>query len=88
METFVFVTLLDKFPLVLTVPMRNGNQKASLFSGLKKTGSYRTYEEWKPEQLVAVQKQIKVLTVPMRNGNLGGPLGALLGGALGFLPYL
>jgi len=59
-----------KFALVLTVPMRNGNDE-TLFQRLQELlGSYRTYEEWKlqisPSNL---QDLKKVLTVPMRNGN-------------------
>jgi len=33
-------------------------------------GSYRTYEEWKPDMFSGADVYVTVLTVPMRNGNL------------------
>jgi len=39
--------VLDRFQ-VLTVPMRNGNYIIIYFFTSQVTGSYRTYEEWKP----------------------------------------
>jgi len=34
--------------IVLTVPMRNGNDFAKTVNGKTLSCSYRTYEEWKP----------------------------------------
>jgi len=57
---------------VLTVPMRNGNNKHWIQLRRIDISSYRTYEEWKPEDRVFGSKAQKiVLTVPMRNGNCG-----------------
>ena len=47
METICHFPTSFTQPLVLTVPMRNGNETALTISRSKK-GSYRTYEEWKP----------------------------------------
>jgi len=54
---------------VLTVPMRNGNERMKGIGGSDAAGSYRTYEEWKPLANYIKQLEDLVLTVPMRNGN-------------------
>ena len=55
--------------MVLTVPMRNGNSAMDDSTSQRMKSSYRTYEEWKPPNLVTYQLPENVLTVPMRNGN-------------------
>ena len=55
--------------LVLTVPMRNGNQAVYSIMFSERSGSYRTYEEWKPNFVNEAVSSFTVLTVPMRNGN-------------------
>ena len=40
---------------VLTVPMRNGNKSCALFEARARTGSYRTYEEWKPPNFITYE---------------------------------
>jgi len=53
---------------VLTVPMRNGNDRIKGINVSTKS-SYRTYEEWK-QTIYEVERLTRfVLTVPMRNGN-------------------
>ncbi len=40
--------------IVLTVPMRNGNIPGTTNSNTTSSGSYRTYEEWKPIELMTI----------------------------------
>jgi len=42
----------------------------SRYSKHNPSGSYRTYEEWKPHDKDVLPNGQLVLTVPMRNGNL------------------
>jgi len=50
-------------------------------------GSYRTYEEWKQNELAGMLGQFGVLTVPMRNGNLA-KIKSVYPKPPQFLPYL
>jgi len=56
-------------PLVLTVPMRNGNLITNEIPVTVIIRSYRTYEEWKRGARLFCFRGLTVLTVPMRNGN-------------------
>jgi len=47
METLLQLLPLSPLPLVLTVPMRNGNLLPFFHHQQQETSSYRTYEEWK-----------------------------------------
>jgi len=48
METFQPLISTSLISSVLTVPMRNGNDKILRETQVLSNGSYRTYEEWKP----------------------------------------
>ena len=45
---FLNIRFIVQYVLVLTVPMRNGNTLRSELFRVPSLGSYRTYEEWKP----------------------------------------
>jgi len=49
--------------------MRNGNFLGQKVNSLTMTGSYPTYEEWKPYILPFGYNAPPVLILPMRNGN-------------------
>jgi len=67
--------------------MRNGNPSGSCVADPVPVSSYRTYEEWKPGQLLAFNSVLSVLTVPMRNGNNTFCSCAFVSSTT-FLPYL
>ena len=86
METGFFFFIIHANPSVLTVPMRNGNTQAELSVLRYQLRSYRTYEEWKPQEHRQTALRFLVLTVPMRNGNRGALQNSW--GVYKFLPYL
>ena len=50
--------------------MRNGNNERAKNQTNVRTGSYPTYEEWKPwYRWLSEGEKAKVLILPMRNGN-------------------
>ena len=51
METRIELSAHEVVRLVLTVPMRNGNDSVQSEMNTKLGGSYRTYEEWKPQKM-------------------------------------
>ena len=72
METSLHLKQGYQLRLVLTVPMRNGNNVMTIVNVSGNMCSYRTYEEWKPKTwCCAFSYDSSVLTVPMRNGNDG-----------------
>jgi len=70
METAIPRAIFAAAAIVLTVPMRNGNEHEHPIGKAVAISSYRTYEEWKPSfKKNTLTEYKRVLTVPMRNGN-------------------
>ena len=69
METRNFSFISPNDFCVLILPMRNGNSMKLKRSGILNSGSYPTYEEWKPNFIFTNFNTSKVLILPMRNGN-------------------
>jgi len=57
METMWETSDFDRLRMVLTVPMRNGNKDLDDEAFKYAVGSYRTYEEWKPFIVRAIDTQ-------------------------------
>jgi len=57
----VFLLSTESSFIVLTVPMRNGNASIFFFADCTAVGSYRTYEEWKPEVQAAITSNLPFL---------------------------
>jgi len=72
---------------VLTVPMRNGNREVATASRKSAMGSYRTYEEWKP-QFNNSQKRWQCSSYRTYEEWKPSRISAIVGANLWFLPYL
>jgi len=58
METLFRLLFQNQDSRVLILPMRNGNTLLSKLGGIHPSGSYPTYEEWKPTYVPGVEEEV------------------------------